>query len=467
MMHPIKAVTILFISLCTLKATTVSTLVHSGTLVTIDPEQPEAFIGYFTVDEDGRITEVSEGEPPADIEASETIDATGKIIIPGFLSGHSHLWQSAFRGLARDQYVWGWIQQLHFVYGPHFEAGDPFAFTKHGALDQLRHGITSTYNHAHNLNYSPEINTEQFYASLDTPQRFIYGFGFNRSEDVDTRFNNLRSFVDTVSPLAEADDRVLRLSIYGHMWPEEIETHRRETELVKELGLSVQIHCLESPVRSPVERLSIPKLLEAGKFHSDLTMAHFIHVTPEVLQVAADNGAAMVWNPLSNGRLGSGFADIPTYLEAGLEVAMGVDGQASADLSDPFQNMRMGLYSVRMHYTSADIMDPLDILRLHTLETAKALGVDADVGSLETGKFADFLIVDSHAALTGPIFDPVATLVFVCSASNIETVHVGGKMVVEKGDVIGVDEEVLGIDIQTRIDRLKLAAENAEPAKHF
>ena len=84
--------------------------------------------------------------------------------------------------------------------------------------------------------------------------------------------------------------------------------------------------------------------------------------------------------------------DIPKYLASGIKVGMGVDGQASADLPDPFENMRVGLYFVRAKYEDASIMQPIDVLRLHTLGSAEVMGIADKVGTLEAGKFADFSV---------------------------------------------------------------------------
>ena len=101
---------------------------------------------------------------------------------------------------------------------------------------------------------------------------------------------------------------------------------------------------------------------------------------------------------------------------AGMTVGMGLDGQSTADLADPFENMRMGLYSLRMKYNEASILLPQDMLRLHTLGSARAIGVADRVGSLEIGKFADFLLVDPSQPDTGPTYDLFASLVFACAA---------------------------------------------------
>ena len=102
----------------------------------------------------------------------------------------------------------------------------------------------------------------------------------------------------------------------------------------------------------------------------------------------------MSWNPLSNGRLASGTADIPAYLKAGIRVGMGVDGEASADLADPFENLRTGLYAIRDKYEDATIMSPYDVFLLHTMGSADVLNVADRLGSLEPGKRGDLIVLD-------------------------------------------------------------------------
>ncbi len=133
---------------------------------------------------------------------------------------------------------------------------------------------------------------------------------------------------------------------------------------------------------------------------------------------------------------------------------MGIDGQASADMSDPFENMRMGLYQTRMAHESAQVMQPYDVLRLHTLGTAEALGVEKDVGSLTVGKYADFVVVDPGAMDTGPVFDPYATLVFACSIANLDWVFVGGQPVVHRGEPLKLNSPRLDLEVKARVAAL-------------
>jgi cytosine/adenosine deaminase-related metal-dependent hydrolase len=162
----------------------------------------------------------------------------------------------------------------------------------------------------------------------------------------------------------------------------------------------------------------------------------------------------MVWNPLSNGRLASGLADIPKYESFGLRIGMGLDGQASADISDPFENMRMGMYATRMQYKSGEIMTPYQILAMHTLGSAEVLNLSDRVGSLEVGKFADFLVLDPKDPDVGPIFDIYATVVLSLSSRNLESVYVGGEEVFDQGEILSHDFPSIRDEAYKRVDRM-------------
>ena len=152
-----------------------------------------------------------------------------------------------------------------------------------------------------------------------------------------------------------------------------------------------------------------------------------------MIREAGRCGCGMVWQPTSNGRLASGFADIRACVDAGMGVGVGLDDQSCTDISDPWQNMRMGIYTQRAHRQDPAAMKVAEMLRLHTLGSAEVLGIADRVGSLEVGKYADFLIVDPRDPDTGPVWDPVGTYVLACGQRNLKAVYSGGDLVVEDG----------------------------------
>ena len=141
----------------------------------------------------------------------------------------------------------------------------------------------------------------------------------------------------------------------------------------------------------------------------------------------------MSWQPASNGRLASGVALVPEMIDSGMRVGVGLDDQACTDVSDPWQNMRMGIYMQRARTKDPLSMMPERMLRLHTLGGAEIMGVDDRVGSLEVGKFADFVVVDPRHPDVGPLWHPVRSYVLAMSPRNLVGVYVGGTLVSDRG----------------------------------
>lgn len=406
----------------------------------LDPER-----GFFAVDEAGIIVETGVGDYSGGTEPETVIELGGKLVLPGFVSAHSHLWQSVFRGVADGCSTMGWIDKLHKRFGAAMAPGDMYAFTMHGQRDLLRHGVTTACNHTHEFGGGP---TEQWQAALDGEQRTVYSFSPPLWLEAAERLGELDKFVHLT---ADSRDRMLGISV-NTTRIYTVEEMRRESEILRKLDFGMHAHYLEDPNVAAAQQESFDDLLAADRIGPTTLLAHFIHTTPHIRDTTARLGAAMVWNPLSNGRLGSGIADIPGYRAAGLRVGMGVDGQASADVADPFQNMRTGLYLLRAAAQNPDILDARTILRMHTLDSAAVLGVDDRVGSLEPGKAADFLVCDPpapHSHLPAQQLWPFAVL--STSASDITDVYIAGRRV--SGGPTDRDR-ALETDCATRVSRL-------------
>jgi cytosine/adenosine deaminase-related metal-dependent hydrolase len=221
-----------------------------------------------------------------------------------------------------------------------------------------------------------------------------------------------------------------------------------EKALMDRFHLANQSHYLEPPEAETQgeERAKFRWFLDSGMLSNQLIFGHFIHTDEFILRQAVKNDVAMTWNPLSNGRMASGVPDIPKYLRMGIRVGMGIDGEASGDLADPFENMRAGLYAIRDKYEDATVLSPYQVLWLHTMGSADVLKVKEKLGSLEPGKFADFVLIDP-ARLGAVLEDPYANLVLVTGERDVDQVYVGGELMVDHGqmlhaDMPGVEEQV-------------------------
>jgi len=434
-------------------------LVKNARLFTMAEGQKDVFAGYLVVDDEGKLTAVGKGDPPTGLVARETYDAGGHWILPGFLSAHSHLWQAAFRGLAADKTLPGWIDDLYYQKASKANPEDFYWFTLSGALDHLEHGITAAYD----FNFGGtawgkchENNCDQFgyKAETDSGIRFVHGFQPDAISGTDTpemAMARLTLFMDWVGKQPKTS-RFLSVKLNGATaFNETYQQSVSEKAMMDKFHIGNQSHYLEPPDTVQAEQAKFKWFEESGLLGPSLYFGHFIHTNDAILTKVAAAHGGMSWNPLSNGRLASGVADIPKYLKMGIRVGMGVDGEASADLADPFENMRTGLYAIRDKYEDATIMSPYQVQYLHTAGSADVMGVKDKLGSLEPGKFADFLVVDPTRF--GTVFDPYASLVLVAAERDLERVYVGGELKVDHGRLLGQDST----KVQTETDRRSAA----------
>ena len=318
-------------------------VVKNAFILTMAAGQREPVKGYLVVGEDGRLSALGAGDPPAGLAAKQTLDADGHWIIPGFISAHSHLWQSAFRGLAADQTLVGWIQAL---YNPMAKASpeDLYWFTLDGALDHLQHGITGAYN----FNYEPfsrslsrstahpvpdgeEYDKKDFQGEMDSGIRFVHSLSVGRATPLGVQPAYgaeqarvpLKDFLQWTSQQPKSPN-FLSIMISGSTaFNDTYQQAVMEKQLGDEFHLSNETHYLEPPETKFEQQSKFRWFLDSGLLSKQLIFGHFIHTNSFILEESGKAGVAMSWNPLSNGRLASGVADIPACLKAGIRVGMG------------------------------------------------------------------------------------------------------------------------------------------------
>lgn len=415
---------------------------HNALVLPVAGDRPW-FWGWLSVDDHGRISGLGEGTPPTDAPGPRH-DLGGSFLAPGFVSAHSHIYTGGMRGVAASSPLYEWVSlNGQMLLGA--EAEDLYWMSLAGGLDHLSCGITSVYN----FTQSRVISVFDYEASVLKPARvhpadFVTrqvdglaasGIRFVTSVRLDDEqvgedeghaaFDAVMQHLATVPT-----DRNLGGSVYGAVqWSSSPATAERERALMERYGITNQAHFVETAEQIDVQQSKFEWYDAAGVLGPTFAFGHFVHPTDEMVARVRETGTAVVWQPMSNGRLGSGIADIPRLLRDTVTVGMGVDDQSCTDVSDPFENMRTGLFLQRALHSDPSILAPADVLSAHTLGSAKAIGVADRVGSLEVGKFADLLVVDPTSPHTGPIWDPIATYVLGCGLRNLSRVVVGGVQV--------------------------------------
>jgi 5-methylthioadenosine/S-adenosylhomocysteine deaminase len=440
-------------------------LIENGLLFTMKPDETTPYVGYVAIASDGRIVSVGRGKPPAGMGATTVLDAAGKFVIPGFISAHSHIWQTANRGVGAGATLMAWWGAC----SRYIEATSPedlYWYTLHGSLDFIKSGITTAYNFTFDGSRWTGYNgpdaaplpgpweAEQFKGEIDSGIRFVHSFALPYFDTPERNHAKVVEFI-TMTKAFASNPAFLKLSIQGTVaFARDKSWARVEAAYMKEFGLDNQMHMFEPPdVSDQTEKFHW--LEEAGMLGPQLFFGHFIHVTPAIVDEVGRAGSNMVWQPLSNGRLGSGVADIPRCMKAGMQIGMGVDDQAASDVPDPFENMRTGLYAIRDKYESAAILRPYDVLKFHTIGSATVMHVADKVGSLEVGKYGDLLVIDPLDRDIGPIYDPYASLVLACTQMNLEQVYIGGVLVSERGKLIGRDFNRASAEVHRRAEAIR------------
>lgn len=452
----------------------VSLLVKNATVISVAPDQPDAFTGYMTVGRNGRILAVESGPAPS-IKADKVLDLAGKIIAPGFISAHSHIYMSPLRGLGHDQNLYGWFKAWdHYL--KHTTADDIYWFTLHGSLDFIRNGITTAYDFSYppvldRLSDDPSsaitpseykpgpFEENQIQAKMDAGLRFIDSPWLSEvgtDEDILARYNRIYEWA---KPKMAANDLFLKMAVSGaQQFNPTNRTAKLEATVMKKYGILNQSHFLESPNAVAEQQEKFDWYVDAGVLGPNFIFGHFIHTNDDILKKVVETGAKMSWQPTSNGRLADGIADVVKYREWGIPVAVGLDDQSCTDVSDPFQNLRIGMYTMRALHKKSSVMSVQDMLYLHTLGSAEVLGIEKDVGSLEVGKFADFLVVDLRDPDTGPVYEQLASYVLASSLRNLKQVWIGGRQVAEGTTLLSYDENIVRKEIDSRTDRIRNVA---------
>lgn len=360
----------------------------------------------------------------------EVIDARGKIVMPGFVDTHNHLWQTLIRGCGTDDEIPTWLPGcVYSLAGPTLTREDAYAIVRLGVLDALQTGVTTVLDFSHSFN--PEFVRGYIRALDESGMRYVYVYRVrNNPATLEDARTVKRELIDP-NPLAT-------LQIGQHPSQALRNDLAAAVRLANELGVDLNVHLLEhfsDRAERPVE------LLESlGALNARLVVNHVVHPTDEEIQLLAARGVRVTHNPLSNMRLASGVMPIEKFKQAGAKIGLGLDGGAN-DTSDMFNLMRAAVGLQRAKHLDASAYPTVeDVLWLATMGGAEVLGMQERIGSLTPGKQADLLIIDPATLNFAPRIDWASQLVFNGQPHNVEWVFVAGRPLKAKGKLVGVNE---------------------------
>jgi 5-methylthioadenosine/S-adenosylhomocysteine deaminase len=399
-------------------------LLRNGHVIDTEPE-PVARPGTDVLIEGDRITAVG---PDLPADGATVIDATDRIVLPGFVDTHRHVWQSALRGAAVDTDLGGYLGLLAQC-GPKFRPQDVHTATLAGALECLDSGITTQLDYSH-IAYSPEHADAAIDALRAVGLRAVFGYGTPVTAPGGDLGDVRRVRIERL-----ADDDALVTMAYAPLGPSfsPIETVAEEWRMADELDLLVTFHVASTPVNAQ----PVFALRDAGLLREKILYVHGNTLGDDELKLIADSGATASAAPGAEAMLGNSTPVAGRLRRAGVTTGLGVDAVTSAP-GDMFSLMRAALLASQI----AD--DPRltvgDVLRMATLDGAAALGLADRIGSLRPGKQADVILLrlDDLNLLTAER-DPIAAVVTAANPWNVDTVLVAGQIVKTAGRLVHGD----------------------------
>ncbi|MGW4382174.1 amidohydrolase family protein [Kitasatospora sp. NPDC004531] len=409
-----------------------SLLLRNGLVIDTEPE-PVAHPGWDVLVEDGRIAAVG---PQLSAPAGATvIDATDRIVLPGFVDTHRHVWQAVLRSIAVDVDLPEYFQLVRQELGPRFRPQDVRIANLLGALECLDSGVTTVQDFAYARadrvradGFVPGFDLEYAEAALDGLRAvgiravFAYLLTPQHQGEVRQAHKLFRPGEDLLSMAAASLGP-------SNQKPDAVIADWR---LADELGLPIVTHVAAGPVNErPIELLR-----DHGLLRPNTVYVHGNSLADDELSMVADSGGAFAITPAVEARLGHGGPLIGRLREAGVTTGLGVDVVTTVG-GDFFSVVRAGLLT--SYLAPGPHLTPGDLLRMATLDGARTLGLDDRVGSLKVGKQADLVLLRADDVNLAGAHDPIGAVVSSAHPGNVDTVLVAGRIVKQHGRLLHHD----------------------------
>ena len=391
-------------------------------------------------------------ERPADFaeEDAHIIDGTDRLVIPGLVNAHTHTYMSMMRNCADDLSFMDWLFNRVDPIEGKLLPEDAYWGSLLGQIEMIRSG-TTTFN-------DMQMHIHQTTKAVrESGMRAVICRGLVGG-DYDTNDIRLQQALEEMEEGRECSRLSFRLGPHAPYTcgPDYL---RMVADVAKEKDLGIHIHLGESVTESENMRKDhdctpIEYALSAGIFDVPTIAAHCVQLSENDIKILADHNVSVVTNPASNMKLGNGFAPVPEMMAAGINVCLGTDGAASNNAQNMFREMGyLSMIHKGTHATPQCVGAP-EVFRAATINGAKALGLNT--GSIEKGKKADLAILRLDVPSMMPNNNLLAALCYSANGSEVDTVIIDGRIVMEGGELKTIDEERVYSEIRSMCSRLGL-----------
>jgi 5-methylthioadenosine/S-adenosylhomocysteine deaminase len=436
-------------------------LIRNGYIISMDPEIGDIPGGDVLL-EDGRIAEVGRG---LEVSEAEQVDATGMIVIPGFVDTHRHTWQTPVRGILPCCTLDSYFAVMLGSVGGHYRPEDVYVGNYAGSLEALNGGVTTLLDWSH-INNTPDHSDEAIRGLKAAGIRAVYAHGVPTGGEW-WAFSDLEHPAD-IRRVAEtyfsSDGRLLTLALAARAPGNsnfEVATH--DWNLARELGIRISVHV--GMRLHTVHVTHIKNMEQLGLLGPDITFIHCTDSTDEELDLVAQTGGTVSIAPYVEMLMGHGHPPTGKLIARGVRPSLSVDVVSSVP-GEMFTQMRTALVQDRINaFTDtpdeafAPTLTHRDVLEFATIEGARTCALDSKVGSITPGKEGDIVLVKTTEINTMPVYDPVATVVVFADTSNVDSVFVGGRAMKRGGKLLNVDLPKTFAELEAARDHIVTAGD--------
>jgi 5-methylthioadenosine/S-adenosylhomocysteine deaminase len=420
-------------------ATPADLLITNGLVLTMDAQQraiPDGAVAICA----GRIAAVGRADEFAAGKPGRVIDARGGIVMPGLVNTHTHAAMTLLRGLADDLPLMSWLNDHVFPAEAAMDAQKVYCGSLLACAEMILSGTTTFCDM-----YLFEDAVAR--AAQTAGMRAVVGevlFDFSSPN-----YGALAQGFTYTETLIEAyrGDPLITIAVEPHspyLCAPEVLT--RAFDLAGRHGVPMVIHLAETAgevatIRERYGRTPVEHLDALGVLAPSVLACHCVALNEHDIELLKRHDVKVSHNPESNMKLASGIAPVPRLLEAGVCVGLGTDGAASNNNLDLFLEMDTAAKLHKVHRLDPTVLDAGTVLRMATSDGARALGLSDRIGSLEAGKQADVIILDTRKPHLVPMYHPASQVVYAARGSDVATVLINGRVVMENGCILTFDVE--------------------------
>ena len=408
----------------------------------IIPVEQESVIyeHYSLVIDDGKILDLLNHEQALQLYQPRTLEKLDQhVLIPGLINCHTHAAMSLLSGIADDLPLMDWLQNHLW---PAEQKWVSEAFVRDGtdlAIAEMLRGGTTCFN---DMYFFPEIAAQQAAAHGIRANIGLIVFDFPTiwAEHADAYLAKGLALHEQLR-----HERLITTSFAPHApYTVSDEPLRKMLTFADEMDLSIHMHLHETrhevlEQQQKTGQTPLQRMQDLGLLTPSFMAVHMTQLDESEILQYAETGGHIIHCPESNLKLASGFCPVAACLDAGVNVALGTDGAASNNDQDMLAEMRVAALLAKGVSGRADALPAMQALKMATINGAKALGLDAEIGSLKPGKAADVVAIDLSDVETQPVFNPLAQIVYAVSRHQVSDVWVAGRKLLNKRQLMGTD----------------------------